>query len=566
MTETTTISREVESGGEPLATAPFKVGDLTIEGTVVLNLSGNAGMPHWYMQSEQSRRLRDSFTEEERTFFYAIDRSRPLSGPRPYLVVPLTDPRSYGMWQVSPGNSVRPPDGHRGWWLDVEATDRYMLKPFVPSAEVSEIEKFVVGMAMVTSENWTSFGPFTAPRLTSDDERTFFYADDPVERFPDHILLVCHEDDPRSDGMWSGNEVDVPEGHKCWRLPKERVALTPFPATEKVEDPLDEVRAEVAVEAEAEAAEPSTPEPKFAPGDHLRVVDASGSYSARVGQIVTVNSVGRFEAGPARGYLVNVKRDDGYTYAMYEHRFVKVEEVVAEPAIPERKFVRGDRLRVVDASGSMSASLGDLVLVESSSFDAEEGTYLVDVRAEGGTTYSMYEHRFVKAEETEPEAGTTGFSDPEPVPEQGGGTDEITRLRESLAKAEAALEEVKAAHQSDIDTIGDRLTKEAQTREWCDEYDAIVRSLNTDLTVPIRKRFNDFEIALTAVVPMTWRGNATSEEDARERALRWVNRYTIDQNSRNFRDVEVSGVINHDAPVSEDDDDDDDAEDPFSPF
>ena len=52
-------------------------------------------------------------------------------------------------------------------------------------------------------------------------------------------------------------------------------------------------------------------------------------------------------------------------------------------------------------------------------------------------------------------------------------------------------------HESDIATIGARLIAEANDRDWCSVYDAVVEDLNENLTIELPAREIDLEIWVT---------------------------------------------------------------------
>jgi len=62
-------------------------------------------------------------------------------------------------------------------------------------------------------------------------------------------------------------------------------------------------------------------------------------------------------------------------------------------------------------------------------------------------------------------------------------TDEVTRLRDELAKAHAQ-------HASDIELIGDVFWREAADRQWCSEAETVIEGLNEHLHVPMRAQRN----------------------------------------------------------------------------
>lgn len=94
---------------------------------------------------------------------------------------------------------------------------------------------------------------------------------------------------------------------------------------------------------------------------------------------------------------------------------------------------------------------------------------------------------------------------PEPAP-----VSEEDRLR-------ARLREAEQRHHADIETIGERLIREARNRNWCSEYDEIVQSLNRSISVPLPERERDYEVVINGWVrvPFSYTVTVTaSDEDS----------------------------------------------------
>jgi hypothetical protein len=86
---------------------------------------------------------------------------------------------------------------------------------------------------------------------------------------------------------------------------------------------------------------------------------------------------------------------------------------------------------------------------------------------------------------------------------------QITRLQEELRNAEQR-------HRADIERIGERLIEEAEQREWCGEYDAIVDDLNRSLQVELPRRMRQYRVTEQWVVTVQTITEASDEDEARE--------------------------------------------------
>lgn len=85
------------------------------------------------------------------------------------------------------------------------------------------------------------------------------------------------------------------------------------------------------------------------------------------------------------------------------------------------------------------------------------------------------------------------------------------------ARAEAAEEanRCRAAHEQDMETLSDYLIGEAESRNWCSDYDDFVDRVNDSLSVPLRPRTRDYDVEVTATFEVTVRVNAANEGEAR---------------------------------------------------
>lgn len=87
--------------------------------------------------------------------------------------------------------------------------------------------------------------------------------------------------------------------------------------------------------------------------------------------------------------------------------------------------------------------------------------------------------------------------------------DRLTALNNELRQAEAA-------HQSDIDIIGEELTSEAESRGWCSDYDRFVTRVNGRITRDLPLRMKSYDIDCTVTLTLSTTVQATSYDDAHE--------------------------------------------------
>ena len=90
-------------------------------------------------------------------------------------------------------------------------------------------------------------------------------------------------------------------------------------------------------------------------------------------------------------------------------------------------------------------------------------------------------------------------------------TDESERVREQAAEIERlkeALARAETLHREDIEKIGETLMREADYREWCSEYDDVVKGVNSALHVSLPTRHVSAAIQFTVTVQVD---NATGE-------------------------------------------------------
>lgn len=77
---------------------------------------------------------------------------------------------------------------------------------------------------------------------------------------------------------------------------------------------------------------------------------------------------------------------------------------------------------------------------------------------------------------------------------------------------------VRSEHASDIESIGNALLEEAESRGWCSEYDEFVEGLNGRLTYDLPVREREYEVEIDVTYRMTVSVTARSEDEALEAA------------------------------------------------
>lgn len=80
----------------------------------------------------------------------------------------------------------------------------------------------------------------------------------------------------------------------------------------------------------------------------------------------------------------------------------------------------------------------------------------------------------------------------------------------------AALIAARELHESDIATIGETLLSEAESRNWCSEYDEVVSGLNRQLNVSLPLRTRSYSV--TAMIEVRVTVEATDTDDADDKA------------------------------------------------
>lgn len=77
---------------------------------------------------------------------------------------------------------------------------------------------------------------------------------------------------------------------------------------------------------------------------------------------------------------------------------------------------------------------------------------------------------------------------------------------------------VRAEHASDIEVIGNALQEEAESRDWCSEYDEFVEGVNMRLSMELPVREREYEVEIDVTYRMTVSVTARSEDEALEAA------------------------------------------------
>lgn len=128
---------------------------------------------------------------------------------------------------------------------------------------------------------------------------------------------------------------------------------------------------------------------------------------------------------------------------------------------------------------------------------------------------------------------------------------EVTLLNTRVRDLEESLRQALRHHADDIAVIGDRLLSEARDRDWCSEYDDVVRALNHRLHVelPIREEEYEVEVVDTYTVQVVHRITVMAEswEAARERVEEDLDSYRQELDEIDFSTThgEVT-YVNHD--------------------
>lgn len=120
--------------------------------------------------------------------------------------------------------------------------------------------------------------------------------------------------------------------------------------------------------------------------------------------------------------------------------------------------------------------------------------------------------------------------DPEPTMEQvraenvqlhlqvGNNDARIASLIREKTALEVSLENANRRHQEDIATIGATLLEEAESRDWCGEFDTIVEQVNSQLHRELPERRKSYTVRVTPSVLTIEIDAAANEDDAIEQA------------------------------------------------
>ena len=159
-----------------------------------------------------------------------------------------------------------------------------------------------------------------------------------------------------------------------------------------------------------------------------------------------------------------------------------------------------------EAPRSAPLSVGDRVVVLRPYDGNRRGAWIVN--QEGRTT-----DYWVSTDDLEiPVPAGTGTTAPDPRDE------EIERLRTRLAEQERRLASLNQTWEQEVTSLGNLLMREADSRNWCNEYDEIVAKANGDLTYELPTRSKDIDISWTETytVTVTRSDTITTREGAEE--------------------------------------------------
>jgi RNase H-fold protein (predicted Holliday junction resolvase) len=103
----------------------------------------------------------------------------------------------------------------------------------------------------------------------------------------------------------------------------------------------------------------------------------------------------------------------------------------------------------------------------------------------------------------------------------------VQRQEEEYSESVEARRQAYMAHEKDIALIGSTLTEEAESREWCGEYDQIIIGLNNQLNIPLPPRQKEYEVFVNVTYRVMVEVTAKDEEEAGDKALE--SSFEIDQ-------------------------------------
>lgn len=112
----------------------------------------------------------------------------------------------------------------------------------------------------------------------------------------------------------------------------------------------------------------------------------------------------------------------------------------------------------------------------------------------------------------------------------------VSRQRSTIEMLRREVDTVKECHRADIELISQHLLDEAEDRDWCEQFDDFVESINRKLHIELTPRAteHDVEFVLRFTVQVTARDMEEATEQAWEFAKR-VERYAdgIDETDHN---------------------------------
>jgi chromosome segregation ATPase len=126
---------------------------------------------------------------------------------------------------------------------------------------------------------------------------------------------------------------------------------------------------------------------------------------------------------------------------------------------------------------------------------------------------------------------------------------EMTNQRDALqARLDTVQETVKSLY-SDAQIISDELLSEAESRDWCSEYDRFVDRVNGRLSrIELQQRIRNYEVSMTATVTFRVQVEATDEDGA----LEYANDMSIDLPSSygSMYDIDITDLTADEANLA----------------
>jgi hypothetical protein len=89
----------------------------------------------------------------------------------------------------------------------------------------------------------------------------------------------------------------------------------------------------------------------------------------------------------------------------------------------------------------------------------------------------------------------------------------IAQLEALLVETDDLLKASKQAHADDVKKISEALGKEAEDRDWCDDYQQFVADLNPSLEVPLAAMERDLEVTVYGTVRVPFAYTVTLSTD-----------------------------------------------------